>query len=74
MSMFRYRDQEAKNIAKATAEVRKRAKVDASLARRKAGCSLAADIESLQTDMAALIERVASLEALVTSLSESTGP
>lgn len=74
MSMFRYRDQEAKNIAKATAEVRKRAKVDTSLARRKVGRSLAADIESLQADIAALADRVTSLEALVASLAESAAP
>ncbi|GEM_PF-5071781 len=67
--MFRYRDQEAKNIAKASVEVRKRAKVDASLARRKAGRSLE-NIENLQTDISALTDRVASLEALVASLVE----
>lgn len=67
--MFRYRDQEAKNIAKASAEVRRRSKVDASLARRKAGRSLE-NIESLQTDISALTDRVASLEALVASLVE----
>ncbi len=71
MSMFRYRDQEAKNIAKASAEVRRRAKVDASLARRKAGRSLES-IESLQADVAALTDRVTSLEVLVASLAERT--